>query len=142
MNLILKVHGSDSMFGRTHRQKSMKRMSRSRNSNWMAGLKKLIVDDCSPNTKLDRREQLDEMFPKYKELDRREQVNRDGIHRVNERCSDNKSELIKLWNEKDKEKEAHDQKFTSVRRIIREMQDELDKKAYKAKSTPDKKPGA
>ena len=128
MNLILKVHGSDSMFGRTQqtevdeKDEQIKKLELE-----MAGLKKLIVD---------------EMFPKYKELDRREQVNRDGIHRVNERCSDNKSELIKLWNEKDKEKEAHDQKFTSVRRIIREMQDELDKKAYKAKSTPDKKPGA
>ena len=92
----------------------------------VAGLKKLIVD---------------EMFPKYKELDRREQVNRDGIHRVNERCSDNKSELIKLWNEKDLEKETQDKKISNTRKTIREMQDELDKKAYKAKFAP-KKPRA
>ena len=128
MNLILKVHGSGNMFGRTQQIEVDEKDERIKKLELeVAGLKKLIVD---------------EMFPKYKELDRREQVNRDSIHSVNERCSGNKSDLIKLWNEKDKEKEAHDQKFTSVRRIIREMQDELDKKANRTKPAPAKPPKA
>ena len=76
--------------------------------------------------------------PKFKESDRRDQVNRDAITRVNNRCTDFNKDTRKLWKEKDAEKQAKDQEIANLHRIIREIKIELDKKANKAKPAPAK----
>ena len=73
--------------------------------------------------------------PKFKDLAEREQRNRDGITRTNDRCSDNNSDTRKLWTEKDTEKEARDQEIAGLKKTIRQLKTELAGKANRAKST-------
>ena len=80
--------------------------------------------------------------PKFKDLAEREQRNRDNITHTNERCDNNKNDIIKLYDEKDKEKDARDQEVAGLKKTIRELKKELDGKANRAKSAPGKKPGA
>ena len=72
--------------------------------------------------------------PARKESIRREQINRDGITSVNDRCSDNNSDTRKLWKEKDDEKAARDQEIADLRKANRLLKAELAKKANRAKS--------
>ena len=71
--------------------------------------------------------------PKFKELNRREQANRDSITLVNSRCADLNNDTRNLWKEKDAEKQARDQEIANLHTIIRQMKGELDKKADKPK---------
>ena len=71
--------------------------------------------------------------PKFKETDRRDKACRDGITRLNDRCTDNNSDTRKLWKEKDTEKQAKDQEIAELYRIIRQLKTDLAKKADKPK---------
>ena len=71
--------------------------------------------------------------PARKESIRREQINRDGITSVNDRCIDNNSDTRKLWKEKDDEKTARDQEIADLRKANRLLKAELAKKADKPK---------
>ena len=80
--------------------------------------------------------------PKLKFLEDREQMHRDKISHTNDRCDNNKREIIKLYNEKDKEKDARDLEVAGLKKTIRELKKEIDGKANRARPAPGKKPGA
>ena len=71
--------------------------------------------------------------PKFKESDRRDQVNRDNITRLGDRHVDLDKDIRALWKEKDAEKQARDQEIVELRKVIRQLKTELDKKADKPK---------
>ena len=70
---------------------------------------------------------------KFRDLTEREQRNRDRITSVNDRCSDNNSDIRKIWAEKDNEKSARDQEIADLRKANRLLKAELAKKADKPK---------
>ena len=79
---------------------------------------------------------------KFKSLEDSEQRNRDNNTHTNDRCDNNKNDIIKLYDEKDKEKDTRDQEVAGLKKTIRELKKELDGKANRAKPGPGKKPGA
>ena len=80
--------------------------------------------------------------PKFKDLAEREQRNRDNISYTNERCANLNKDTRKLWKEKDAEKQASDKEIAKLKKTIRDLKDELNTKANRAKPAPGKKPGA
>ena len=70
---------------------------------------------------------------KFKSLEDSEQRNRDNNTHTNDRCDNNKNDIIKLYDEKDKEKDARDQEVAGLKKTIRELKTELAGKANRAK---------
>ena len=75
---------------------------------------------------------------KFKDLEDREQRNKDYTTRVNDRCRSFNNDTRTLWKEKDQEKEALKQVIKLLKTNIRDLKGELDKKANRAKPSPDK----
>ena len=75
---------------------------------------------------------------KFKGLEESVQRNKDNTSYANRRCTDLSTDIRKLSVEKDEEKEARNQEIARLRKTIRELKDELDKKANRAKPAPAK----
>ena len=75
---------------------------------------------------------------KFKGLEESVQRNKDNTSYANRRCTDLSTDIRKLSVEKDEEKEARNQEIARLRKTIRELKDELDKKANRAKLAPAK----